>query len=382
MKTIIANGIVLSPDEEIHGRQVVIEDGRIRGLDARAPREAGVKAIDAQGWFVIPGLIDIHVHGANGCDTMDATPEAIQGMGRFLARHGVTSFLPTTVAASPEATLAAIENVGRTPFPTDGAHHLGIHVEGPYLNSACAGAQPVQHLRPAAPEEYERWITTEAVRLITVAPEVKGVLALLDAGAEAAIEFSIGHSAASYEQVRLAIEHGLRQVTHVFNGMPPMHHRSPGVVGAALSDEHLGCQIIADGVHVHPAVVRILVKSKGIDGTILITDAIRATGLPDGDYALGDQQIHVQAGVARTGAGSLAGSTLTMDKALRNVIRFADLSLLEALPMATRVPAAAMGWDGKKGVIAPNADADLVIMDNGFQVRLTMVAGRVVFDAL
>ena len=380
MKTIIANGIVLSPDEEIHGRQVVIEDGRIVRMAAVEPAEAGVNQIDAQGSFVIPGLIDIHVHGANSFDTMDATPDAIQGMGRFLASHGVTSYLPTTVSASQDALMAAIENAGRTPFPVDGAQHLGIHLEGPYLNSSYAGAQPVQHLRRAAREEYERWITSGQVRLITVAPEVEGVPALLDAGTEAAIEFAIGHSAATYEQVLLAIEHGLRQVTHVFNGMPPMHHRSPGVLGAALSEERLNCQIIADGIHVHPAVVKLLVRSKGVGRTILVTDAISATGLPDGAYSLGDQRVHVAAGAPRTEAGGLAGSTLTMDQALRNVMQFANLSLSAALPMATRVPAAAMGWQGRKGIIAPNADADLVIMDDRFQVRLTMVAGRVVFE--
>ena len=382
MKTVIINGIILSPEEWISEHCLIVENEGIVRIDPLGPIEPGVNIIDARGFYIIPGLIDIHVHGANGYDTMDATPEAIHGMGHFFARHGVTSYLPTTVTASPEATLAAIENVGSTPSPIDGAQHLGIHLEGPCLNRDYRGAQPAQHLRPAAPEEYYPWLKTDRVRLITVAPEVDGVLALLDAGTEAAIEFAVGHSAASYEQVRLAIEHGLHQVAHVFNGVPPLHHRLPGVLGAALSDERLRCQVIADSVHVHPAVVKVLVKSKGIERTILITDAMRATGLPDGDYALGDQQVHVKGGVARTQAGGLAGSTLTLDQALRNVMQFADLSLLDALPMATRVPAAAMGWQGKKGVIASNADADLVIMDDNYQVRLTMVGGRVVYDDL
>ena len=382
MGTAIVNGILLTPDEQFSGQSVIVEGGRITRIGPVGLVEAQSNTIDARGFYVIPGLIDLHVHGANGFDTMDATPEAIDGMGHFLAQHGVTSYLPTTVTASAEATLAAIQNISAMSNPSNGAGPLGIHLEGPYLNHDYCGAQPHQYLRPADIKEYKLWLDNGQIRLITVAPEVEGVLDLIKAGNETGIEFAAGHSAASYEQMQLAIEHGLHQVTHTFNGMPPLHHRSPGVLGAALSDNRLRCQIIADGVHVHPAVVKVLVKSKGIDGTILISDGMRATGLQDGDYALGDQQVHVRNGVARTQAGGLAGSTLTLDQALRNIMHFADLSFKEALPMATRVPAIAMNWEGRKGVIAPNADADLVIMDDRYQVRLTMVGGRVVYSNL
>lgn len=379
MGTAIVNGIILTPDEQISGQGVIVEGGRIARIDPVGLVEAQSNTIDARGFYVTPGLIDLHVHGAYGFDTMDATPEAIHGMGRFFARHGVTSYLPTTVTASAEDISAAIQNIGAMSLPSDGAWPLGIHLEGPYLSHDYCGAQSPQYLRPADIKEYKLWLENGQVRLITVAPEVEGVLGLIEAGVETGIEFAAGHSGASYEQMRLAIEHGLHQVTHTFNGMPPLHHRSPGVLGAALSEERLRCQIIADGVHVHPAVVKVLVKSKGIDRTILISDAMRATGMPDGDYALGDQQVHVKGGVARTQAGGLAGSTLTLDQALCNIMHFADLSFQEALPMATRVPAAAMNWEGKKGVIAPNADADILIMDDRYQVRLTMIGGRVVY---
>lgn len=379
MGTAIVNGILLTPDEQISGQAVIVEGGRIARIDPVGLIEAQSNMIDARGFYVTPGLIDLHVHGAFGFDTMDATPEAIHSMGRFFARHGVTSYLPTTITASAEATLAAIQNIGAMSLPSDGAWPLGIHLEGPYLSHDYCGAQPAQYLRPADIKEYKLWLENGQVRLITVAPEVEGVLGLIKAGAEVGIEFAAGHSGASYEQMRLAIELGLHQVTHTFNGMSLLHHRSPSVLGAALSEERLRCQIIADGVHVHPAVVKLLVKTKGIDRTILISDAMRATGLPDGDYALGDQQVHVKGGVARTQAGGLAGSTLTLDQALRNIMHFADLSFQEALPMATRVPAAAMNWEGKKGVIAPNADADILIMDDRYQVRLTMIGGRVVY---
>lgn len=382
MGTVIINGIILTPDEQLSGQAVIVEGGQIARIDPAGFVEAQSNMIDARGFYVTPGLIDIHVHGAYGFDTMDATPEAIHGMGRFFARHGVTSYLPTTVTASAEDTLAAIQNISAMSIPSDGALPLGIHLEGPYLSHDYCGAQLPQYLRPAEIKEYKLWLENGQVRLVTVAPEVEGVLGLIEVGTEAGIEFAAGHSAASYEQMLLAIAHGLRQVTHTFNGMPPLHHRSPGVLGAALSEERLRCQVIADGIHVHPAVIKILVKSKGIDRTILITDAIRATGLPDGDYALGDQQVHVKGGVVRTHAGGLAGSTLTLDQALRNIMHFADLSFQEALPMATRVPAAAMNWEGKKGVISRNADADILIMDDRYQVRLTMIGGRVVYSDL
>jgi N-acetylglucosamine-6-phosphate deacetylase len=382
MKTIIVDGIILTPDERISGHQVVVEDGRITGIEPVGLLEAGAAEIDACGCVIVPGFIDIHTHGADGFDTMDASPEALHGIGSFIAQHGVTSYLPTTVTAPPEAILAAIQNIASTPPPLDGAQHLGIHLEGPYLSHDYRGAQPPQHLRPASPDEYNPWLLNKMVRLITVAPEVEGVPGLIRAGMQAGVEFALGHSAATYEQALAAVELGLHQATHTFNGMPPLQHRNPGVLGVILSDDRIWAQVIADGIHVHPAVVKLLVKAKGSERTILITDAIRATGMPDGDYALGDQTVHVKAGIVRTEAGSLAGSTLTMDQALRNVMKFIGLGLREALPMATRIPAAAIGLKDRKGCIAPNFDADIVILDETHHVRMTMVGGRVVYRDL
>jgi len=380
MKTAIINGEIITPKEEIRGQQLLIADGRIQRIEPAGRLGKGVSAIDARGCFVIPGLIDIHAHGADGHDAMDATPEGIHKIARFIARHGVTSYLPTTFAASAEAIQAAIDNLLQIPQPEDGAQHLGIHLEGPYVGREYKGAQPPAHIRAADPKEYRQWLESGIVRLMTVAPEVDGVLELIDTGTKMGVEFAAGHTSATYEQALEAADHGVRQLTHTFNGMAPLHHRTPGVLGAALSDDRLRCQIIADGVHVHPAVVRALVRAKGAEGTILITDSMRATGMSDGQYALGEQTIHVVGGIARTDAGGLAGSTLTLDQGLRHMMRFGDLSLAEALPMATSTPAAAMGWTGKKGVIAVGADADIVLLDNQLQVQLTMIGGRVVYD--
>jgi N-acetylglucosamine-6-phosphate deacetylase len=382
MKTVIINGIILTPDEQVSGGQVIIEDKQILRIEPAGPANPENITLDARGGTIIPGLIDIHMHGANGFDTMDATPEAIHGMGRFIARYGVTSYLPTTITATSAATYAAITNTASTPPSSNGAQHVGIHLEGPYLSHEFRGAQPPQHLRPADPNEYRSWLDNKGVRLITVAPEVIGVSDLLRVGKQAGVEFALGHTAADYQQVLAAVELGLSQATHTFNGMPALNHRSPGVLGAVLSEDRILAQIIVDGIHVHPAIVKLLVRAKGADRTILITDAIRATGLPNGDYALGDQMVHVAGGIARTQAGGLAGSTLTMDQALRNTMEFANLSLLEALPMATSVPAISIGLKGSKGRIAPNYDADIVVLDDTYHVRMTMVSGQVVFSNL
>jgi N-acetylglucosamine-6-phosphate deacetylase len=382
MKTALINGIILTPDEQIPSCHVVIENDKITGIVPAGPVEPGVLPIDVRGNYIIPGLVDIHIHGADGFDTMDASQEAIHSMARFIARHGVTAFLPTTVAAPALDIQRAIDTVANLPHLQDGARALGIHLEGPYLNHLFCGAQPIQHLRGADAEEYIPWFRKQVVQLITVAPEVQGVPELIQAGVKEGVAFAIGHSAASYEQVLEAIGLGLSLATHAFNGMPPLHHRTPGVLGAVLSEDRIYAQVIVDGTHVHPAVVKLLVKTKGIDRTILITDAIRATGMPDGQYALGDQQVQVRKGIARTEAGGLAGSTLTLDQALRNIMSYADLSLPQALPMATRVPAEALGLKNRKGQIAPDFDADIVIMDETCSVRLTMVGGQVVFSNL
>jgi N-acetylglucosamine-6-phosphate deacetylase len=382
MKTIIINGEIITPAESLRGRQLLIEDGRIGRLQADGPPDADARVIDASGLYVVPGFIDLHIHGADGHDAMDASPEALHAIARFIARHGVTSYLPTTFAASAESIRHAIDNVMQLQPARDGALPMGIHLEGPYVGHEYKGAQPPAHIRSADPAEYSAWLDSGIVRLITVAPEVDGVPRLIELGAGAGVQFALGHTSATYEQALDAADRGARQLTHTFNGMAPLHHRTPGVVGAALSDDRFRCQIIADGVHVHPAVVKALVRAKGITGTILVTDSMRATGLNDGDYALGEHTIHVVGGVARTDAGGLAGSTLTMDQGLRNLMDFAGLTLQEALPMATSTPAAAMGWDGRKGTISEGSDADIVLLDNQLQVQMTMIGGEVVYRSL
>lgn len=375
----ITGGTLITPFETLTDRDLVIEGGVIAAVAPAGGAQGD--AIDARGLFVAPGLIDVHVHGGDGHDTMDATPEALHSMARFFARHGVTAYYPTTMTAPPDAIRAAVENVRRCPQPADGAQHLGVHVEGPYLSPKHPGAQPVAALRDPDPVEYGGWLASGIVRLITAAPERPGARELIEAGLAAGVEFALGHTDATYEQVIEAASQGVRQATHTFNAMVGLHHREPGTVGGVLTDDRIYAQVIADGVHVHPAAVKVLARAKGPRRTLLITDAMRAAGLPDGQYDLGGQPITVRGGVARTPGGALAGSTATLDAVLRNMMAFAGLTLAAALPMATSAPAEAMGLAGRKGVLAPGADADVILLDAVGHVRLTMVAGRVVYRA-
>ncbi len=382
MRTLITGGRLLTPTMSLPDHALVAEDGHIVAITADRPAGRFDEIIDASGLWVVPGFIDVHVHGGDGFDAMDATTEALQGMGRFFARHGVTAYYATTTSASADSILAAIETVMTTPQPHDGARHLGVHVEGPYLNPAHCGAQQVSDMRDPDPEEYGNWLESGVVRLVTVAPERPGVLEFIKEGVREGVEFAVGHSGATYAQMLEAANYGLRQATHTYNGMLGLHHREPGTLGAIMTDDRIYGQLICDGIHVHPAMVKLLIRAKGTGRTILITDSIRAAGLPDGEYDIGDGQIAtVRNGVVRIPSGSLAGSTLTMDAAVRNAIAFTGMSLQEVLPMATAVPAEAMGLKGKKGTLTVGADADLVLLDSDLRVRMTVIAGQVVYRA-
>jgi len=379
---VISGGTVVTPHQVLADHSLVLEAGKVAGiLPGLASQRDDAQRIDATGLWVVPGLIDLHVHGSLGHDVMDATPKALQGMAKFFAYHGVTSYLATTLAAPRDAIQAALANAARAPRSSEGAQHLGVHLEGPYLNPKHAGAQPSTYVREPDRQEFEAWLKIGGVRLITLAPELPGAIEMIDRGVAKGIEFAVGHSGASYEQVIEAADHGLRQSTHTFNGMLGLRHRTPGTVGAILTDDRIYAQAIADGIHLHPAVFKLLARVKGPGRTILITDAIRATGLADGEFDLGGQTISVRQGIARTASGSLAGSTLTLEVGLRNAMQFAGLALPQALPMVTSTPAEAMGLQGQKSSLALGADADVVLLDSDLEVRLTIIGGRVVHVA-
>lgn len=381
MVTVLRGGLVVTPRGPLPDQDVVIDAGHIAAISERRRLAAGNEIIDVAGSWVVPGLVDIHVHGGDGFDTLDGTPEALHGMARFLARHGVTSFIATTITSSRQAIDAAVAAAALISATPGGARLRGLHLEGPYLAAAQAGAQPLGALRNPDPAEYAAWFASGVVKRITIAPELEGAGALIDRAQASGVRVSLGHTAASTDEARRVFDQGVNQCTHIFNGVPGLDHQKPGVLAACLEDSRVFAEAIVDGIHIHPDIVRLLVRWKGADRVMLVSDAIRATGHGDGIYDLGGTRVEVRDGITRRPHdGGLAGSTLTLDRALRNVMAFAGLTLAQALPMATTVPARAMGWEAGSCSIEVGRVADLVVLDRELSVRMTLVGGTTVHD--
>jgi N-acetylglucosamine-6-phosphate deacetylase len=380
MQYLFENVRVLAPEGSADW--LLTDEARIAQIGhGAAPDCPDALRINGADGYLAPAFIDMHVHGSHGFDTMDATPEALRCMARFFAAHGVANFLATTMTASREAIGAALRNVaeclGAQP---DGATLLGAHLEGPYINVKARGAQPADHVRLAEPSEYADWLALNVIRQVTVAPEFTENIAFMQACVQRGILVSIGHTQASYEQALIAVQHGARQTTHTFNAMTGLHHRAPGVVGAALTCELLTCELIADNLHVHPAAMALLVRAKGTKGVIAITDAIRATGLSEGESELGSQTVYVREGKATLADGTLAGSLLTMDAALRNLQAATGLSLEALMPIFSANAARQLNLAHRKGSLRVGYDADLVLLDPALQVQMTFAEGRLIYQ--
>jgi N-acetylglucosamine-6-phosphate deacetylase len=381
--TLLVTGArVLTPGGEWPRGWIAVEGRRIAAMGQGRPPErrlATAAVLDASGLVVLPGFVDLHAHGAVGADVMDADPEGLRRMARFYARHGVTAWLPTTMTASARDLERALEAVGEVLGPVDGgATVLGAHLEGPYLSAARGGAQDPSLIRVAARPEATRLLDTGLVRLLAVAPEVRGNRWLVAEAVGRGVTVSAGHTDATYDQALAAVGDGVRHVTHVFNAMRPLGHREPGMLGAALTVAELACELVADNIHVHPAAMRLLLAAKGADGVALVTDAVRATGLPDGAYQVGDQPaIHVD-GAIRLADGTLAGSVLTLDRALHNLQAATGRPLAELWAATSRNAARAIGADTTKGSLEPGKDADLVLLDPELRVIATVAEGALV----
>jgi N-acetylglucosamine-6-phosphate deacetylase len=364
---------------------LLVESGSIKALGfGNTPdfsSDPSIQSLDAQGYHLLPGFIDLHVHGGMGHEVMDASPTGLETMARFYASHGVTSFLATTWTASQSAIMNALEVVEEMQGPIPGgATLLGVHLEGPYLHPARCGAQDVNLIRRAERQEALQFLDSGVIRLLALAPEFDENLWLIDECVRRGITVSAAHTTASYEQMQRAVEHGVTHLTHSYNAMQGLGHREVGTVGAAMTMPQIKCELIADNIHVHPAAQKILVDVKGPSGVILVTDAIRAAGLPDGDYMLDERSVHIQEGAVRLADGTLSGSVLTMERALQNVCAATGRSLAELWVTASLNAARAIGISSQKGSLEVGKDADLVLLDESFHVHLTVVRGEIVYS--
>lgn len=379
----IKNVELVLEDRTVETGHVFIQDGKIQKIGTEMLEEAEV-LIDGEDHrlTLYPGFIDVHIHGANGCDVMDGTEEALEEMSRVLPREGTTSFLGTTMTQSHDAIERAVENGGRYVHqqkPDGRAEMLGIHLEGPFISKDKAGAQPLEHIVPPQLDLFQKWQNKSGghIKLVTLAPELDGALDFITYLSDEGVVPSIGHSNATFDQVKGAVAHGAKHVTHLFNQMSGLHHREPGVVGGALLHDKLMTEMIVDGIHVHLDAVRLAYAQKGSDHTILITDAMRAKCLPAGVYDLGGQDVHVEDGEARLQDGTLAGSILTLQEAAQRMKSISDLTKHELVQVTSENAAKQLGVFDRKGSIAVGKDADLVLMDDALNVVATVCRGMI-----
>ncbi|NKE06731.1 MULTISPECIES: N-acetylglucosamine-6-phosphate deacetylase [Mesobacillus] len=379
---LLINASVLTQDGVIEKGFISIKDGKIAdtGPITSLPQHQAEVIELPEDSTIVPGFIDVHIHGAGGADTMDGTHEAITTMASVLPEEGTTSFLATTITQDQNAIMKALENAAEYI-----SHHnhpgkaevLGLHLEGPFINEARKGAQPSQHIITPDIELFAKMQEASGnnIRLVTLAPEKENGNLLIAYLAENGVIASVGHSDATYAQMAEAVKAGATHVTHLFNGMRGMHHRDPGVAGAALLFEELKIEMIADGIHVVPEMLDLSIRAKGTDGVILITDSMRAKCLKNGSYDLGGQEVNVADGKALLADGTLAGSILKMKDSLQNMMQFTGISLEEAVKLASENPARQLNIFDRKGSIAPGKDADLVVLDNNHEVAMTFCRG-------
>jgi N-acetylglucosamine-6-phosphate deacetylase len=374
-----------TPFEEISDAVVVIQGSKIvdvgRWGSVVLPR--GAREIMMRGKTVVPGFVDVHIHGAGGHDVMEGTAEALEIIAATVARHGTTSIVATTVTASEMETCESVGGIAR--FILKAGQHatrelaaeiVGIHFEGPFISPARRGVHPAEWIVPPS-QEFLSKILEEARgtgQILTLAPELPGAMELITAARKAGLVASLGHTDANYEQAQTAIGAGASHAAHVYNAMRPFSHRGTGVIGAVLTSPKVSAELIADGVHVDEAAMRMLIDLKTPERVILVSDGISATAMPDGKYRLGTFEVTVRGGVCCNPEGKLAGSTLTLDRALRNVVAL-GVPLGTALRMVTANPAKQIGLGSRKGVLAAGADADMVFLDDQLEVSGVMTRG-------
>jgi len=380
----ITAATLFTPEDRIDQPLLLVEDGIISQITTREHREipSGRQLVDYADAILAPGFLDIHVHGASGHDVMEASEEAMPCIEHSLAKHGVSCYLPTTVTAPLETTIAALsrlaDSIERSAKQIPGqlrARPIGIHLEGPFISHVRRGVHPVKNLTQPSLEIFDQfWQASRGhIRVMTIAPELDGAFEVIEKAVALGVCVSLGHSDASLKITRAAVDAGARHATHLFNAMRPLAHRDPGIVGEALINPRLSVEIIADGIHLDPAIVKLIVRAKGHDNVILITDGTAATGMLDGRYHLGTFEFDVKDGICLS-EGKLAGSTLTMDRAIQNVMQFAGCDLQQAVVLATSNPGRVSG-PLNNGQLHVGSAADIVVLSPVGEVRRTIIGG-------
>jgi len=374
----------ITPLEEIEDAVVLVDGARIAAVGMRGqialPR--GTQEVTLAAGTLVPGFVDLHIHGAGGSDVMDADAGALETVAASVARFGTTSLVATTVTASAEKTCWSVAGIASwmgTQLATASAARaeiLGVHFEGPFISAARRGVHPPEWIEAPSTAMLDRFLAAAhgAARILTLAPELPGAMDLIPVARRAGVVVSLGHTDASFDEAVAAIHAGARHAAHVFNAMRPFSHRETGVLGAVLTSRDVTAELIADGVHVDDAAIRLLFAAKGVDRVVLVSDGRSATGMPDGQYKLGTFDVTVSNGVCRNAEGKLAGSTLTLDRAVRHLVGL-GIPLGDAVRMATWNPARVLGIERRKGTLAAGADADLLLLDAKLHVARVMVRG-------
>ena len=369
-RLVLKNANILTEDFSFRLTDLVAEDGKILSVG-----DTGLPGEDLQGKYVIPGLVDIHTHGCAGGDHLDGTPEKTDAIRRWMAAQGTTSILATIMTQSRDTMLTAAENTARCAAHSGGAHIRGIYLEGPFFSYQYKGAQHPQYLLEPETELIDQLQEASGgmVKILSLAPELPGAISFIRGRKD--IRAFLGHTASDYDTAVAAFDAGAAGLTHTFNGMTPLHHRKPGILAAAMEREGVFCECICDGFHVHPAMVALLYRQVGRERFCVISDSLRPTGLPDGDYTSGGQDITVKDGKALLSDGTIAGSTACLLQEVRNLVSWGVCSLEDSVYAASAVPAKAAGIFDQVGSIAPGKAADLVILNENLQLHKVLLAG-------
>lgn len=376
MADLLIQGGKLVAISTLYKADLLIRDGKIVAIGDKIRSSSVTKKLNIKNLYITPGFIDLHIHGGGGADFIEASSKALHTIFTFHSKYGTTSLLATLITAPLEKMQHSLQILSQVRLPW----LLGVYLEGPFISKSKKGAFSSQHIIPPTSVALEALLAKNmhTTRIITFAPEIPGAQEVLQRALTLGVIPAIGHTSATYKEAISALNSGAKHFTHLGNAMSNLDHREPGAVGAAL-DSDAYVELICDGIHLHPAFVRLVAKVKGFDRICLVTDAISAAGLLDGEYSLGDLPVFVRNGIARLSDSTLAGSTLTMNRAIKNFIEFTGCSLPEAVRCATLNPARLLGIDNRKGSIEVGKDADLVIFDTDFNVHYTIVGGKIVY---